>query len=225
MDMYGQIDKSVPQKTVLVLFELAIIFLSYWILFMNGFNKIFPSNIDLGNNMRYVVIFSFNVIVFFRMFLTMFLLTRKIPWEEVFSIPFAFGLYFVGYALFVYRTDLKIDIIDYFAIFLFLLGSFLNTFSELQRRKWKKNPQNKGHLYMIGLFKYSMHINYFGDLLWVIAYALITRNWFSFSIPIFLFLFFAFYNIPKLDKYLAYKYKDEFVVYKQKTKSFIPFIY
>ena len=153
------------------------------------------------------------------------MLDRKMPWQEVFSIPFAFTLYYIGFALFVYRTNTKIDALDYFSIFLFLFGSFLNTFSELQRRKWKKKPENKGHLYTKGLFAYSMHINYFGDFLWVIAYALITRNWYSIFIPIFLFLFFVFFNIPKLDEYLQQKYTEEFAEYKSKVKSFIPFVF
>lgn len=78
---------------------------------------------------------------------------------------------------------------------------------------------------MQGFFKYSMHINYFGDILWVIAYAVITRNWYSVSIPIFLFSFFVFYNIPKLDKYLQEKYGNSFEVYAIRTRKFIPFIY
>ncbi len=225
MDMYGQQDKSIYQKSVLILLELVIVIISYWILFENGFNKIFPSNIVAGNRMRYIIIFSFNIIVFLRMLVTMSMLNRKMPWEEVFSIPFAFALYYIGFALLVYRTDIKIDALDYFSILLFLFGSFLNTFSELQRKKWKKKAENKGHIFTKGLFAYSMHINYFGDFLWVIAYALISRNWYSIFIPIFLFCFFVFFNIPKLDKYLSEKYKDEFSKYKTKTKSFVPFLF
>ena len=70
-----------------------------------------------------------------------------------------------------------------------------------------------------------MHINFFGDLLWVSAYAMITRNWYALIIPIFIFCFFAFANIPKLDAYLAKKYSTEFEDYSKKTKKFIPFIY
>lgn len=223
--MYSQKDRSLLQKSILVFLELIILVVSYWILFENGFNKIFPSNEIVGNNYRHIIVFSFSSIVFIRMIFTMNMLERKIPWEEVFSVPLAFGLYYIGFALFVYKTGNKIDFLDYFAILIFLFGSYLNTFSELQRKIWKKKTENKGHLYTKGLFQYSMHINYFGDFLWVIAYALITRNWFSVSIPIFLLFFFVFYNIPKLDKYLANKYGEEFNEYKRKTKNFIPFIF
>jgi steroid 5-alpha reductase family enzyme len=154
-----------------------------------------------------------------------FLLKRKIPWEESVSVPFAFALYYVGYALFVLPVEKPIDWIDFSAIILFFIGSILNTGGEILRARWKKDPASKGRLYTKGFFRYSMHINYFGDFLWVCAYAIITRNWYSISIPIFLFCFFVFYNIPKLDKYLNQKYGKSFEDYSKHTKRFIPFIY
>jgi steroid 5-alpha reductase family enzyme len=83
----------------------------------------------------------------------------------------------------------------------------------------KKNKKNKRKLYTIGLFKYSIHINYFGDVLWVSAYAIITRNYYAIAIPILLFCLFIFWNIPALDKYLANHYKGEFEEYKKKNKK------
>ena len=124
-----------------------------------------------------------------------------------------------------YESKIPLDLFDVFGIVLFISGSVINTVSELLRDSWKKNHENKGKLYTGGLFKYSMHINYFGDLLWVIGYAIITRNPYSIFIPALLFVFFAFYNIPKLDNYLEGRYKEEFEDYKRKTKKFIPLIY
>lgn len=158
-------------------------------------------------------------------FMMVYLLKRKIPWEESFSVPMAFALYYIGFSLLVFPREISIDWIDYLAIFIFIVGSVVNTMSELQRNFWKKHPENKGKLYTIGLFKYSMHINYFGDILWVSAYAIITRNYYSITIPILLFCLFVFWNIPALDKYLAERYKGQFEEYKNKTKKLIPFIY
>jgi protein-S-isoprenylcysteine O-methyltransferase Ste14 len=70
-----------------------------------------------------------------------------------------------------------------------------------------------------------MHINYFGDILWVSAYAIITRNYYAIAIPILLFCLFAFWNIPALDKYLVNRYKREFHEYEKRTKKLIPLIY
>ncbi|HSH67141.1 MAG TPA: DUF1295 domain-containing protein [Bacteroidia bacterium] len=97
--------------------------------------------------------------------------------------------------------------------------------SELQRHYWKKKPENKGKLFTSGLFRYSMHINYFGDVLWVSAYAIITLNPYAILVPAFLFSFFAFYNVPALDKYLAERYAGQFDEYKKKTKKLVPFVW
>ena len=153
------------------------------------------------------------------------LLKRAIPWEESFSVPFAFALYFVGFSLFILPTSMPVDYIDGFGVILFIFGSFLNTGGEILRNKWKKIPENKGKIYTKGFFRYSRHINYFGDLLWVSAYAIITRNWYSVSIPILLFCLFAFYNAPMLDRYLKERYGKDYDAYAAKTKMLIPFIY
>ncbi|NOZ45677.1 MAG: DUF1295 domain-containing protein [Chlorobi bacterium] len=225
MELYGTYSKSILQKTIILTLEIALIVYSYYCLFGNGF-VVFGMQPSDANINRRIIIFTFNVIVFLRILVTIFhLVKRKIPMEEAFSIPMAFALYYIGFVYFVYHSVHTIDTFDVFAVLLFLFGSYLNTGSELMRNKWKKNPENKGKLYTKGLFKYSMHINYFGDLLWVSAYAMITRNWYSIVIPVFLFCFFAFFNIPKLDKYLSEKYDTDFKDYKSKTKKFIPLIY
>lgn len=155
----------------------------------------------------------------------LFLLKRKIPLEEAFSVLLAFALYYVGFALLVLDTSIALDGWDGIGVFLFVSGSFINTTAELQRHFWKQKPENTGKLFTRGFFRYSMHINYFGDLLWVTGAAVVTRNLWAAIIPLLIFCFFAFYNIPKLDAYLADKYKEKFLAYKKKTKKFIPFIY
>lgn len=229
MELYGQQSKSIPQKIIIHLLEIAFIYFSYKILFGSTGNFI-SDKLGIQNAVegiaRRKVIFAFTIIVFLRIaFMMFFLLKRKIPWEESVSVPFAFALYYVGFALFVLPIGKQLDGIDYFGIIIFLVGSILNTGGEILRDRWKKDPAKKGKLYTKGFFKYSMHINYFGDFLWVTAYAIITRNWYSISIPIFLFCFFIFYNIPKLDKYLHQKYGKSFDDYAKRTKKFIPFIY
>jgi protein-S-isoprenylcysteine O-methyltransferase Ste14 len=84
---------------------------------------------------------------------------------------------------------------------------------------------HRGQIYSDGFFKYERHINYLGDILWIIAYSMITKNWYAALIPVFIFCFFAFYNAPKLDKYLKGKYGSDYDDYARKTKILIPFLY
>jgi steroid 5-alpha reductase family enzyme len=229
MELYGKHSKSIPQKVTIHIMEILILWLSYWILFQDGGAWV-ENTLHIHNSTgfpgRRIIIFAFSVITFFRFaFMMTVLLKRAIPWEESFSVPFAFALYFVGFALFVLPTSKPVDGIDIFAIFLFVFGSGLNTGAEILRNRWKRNPDNKGKIYTEGFFGYSRHVNYFGDILWVTAYAIITRNWYSGSIPVFLFILFAFYNAPKLDKYLKEKYGEGYDLYARKTKMLIPYIY
>lgn len=229
MDLYSKKSKSIPQKIIIIIFQLALLLLAYWILFQEG-GTILLKNLHIvdpaGTLERRVIVFVFSLIVFIRMtFMMIYLLKRKIPWEETISVPLAFALYYIGFALLVYGTKQLLDWWDMFGILLFIAGSFINTFSELQRHFWKSRKENKGKLYTQGLFKYSMHINYFGDVLWVSAYAIVTRNPYAIFIPAFLLFFFIFYNIPQIDTHLAGKYQDQFDAYRQKAKKLIPFIY
>jgi protein-S-isoprenylcysteine O-methyltransferase Ste14 len=229
MELYGKRSKSIPQKIVIHLIEILLLWLSYWILFQNGGTWI-ESKLHIHNPTeqtdRRIIIFVFNIITFIRLSYTLIvLLKRKIPWEESISVPLAFALYYIGFSLFVLPTSKSLDSLDFIAIALFIVGSVLNSGSEILRDKWKKKPENKGKIYIEGFFRYSRHINYFGDILWVIAYAIITRNWYATIIPVFLFCFFAFYNAPKLDSYLKSKYGKDYDDYASKTKMLIPFIY
>lgn len=229
MDLYGQKSKSIPQKIIIFILEIFFIRLSWWVLFQQGGNLIAHqlgiTNYRLATDRRRIL-FIFSIIVFFRIGIMMlFFLKRKIPWAESVSVPIAFALYYLGFSLLVLPVNQSIGFVDYLGIFIFIAGSFINTYSEFLRNNWKKNPANKGKLYIKGFFKYSMHINYFGDLLWVSGYAILTGNWYSVFIPIFLFCFFIFYNIPKLDQYLQSKYGGDFVKYKSHIKKLIPLIY
>ncbi len=229
MDLYGKKSKSIPQKIVIHLIEILLLWLSYWILFQSGGTWIenhLGVNNASGNIDRRIIIFAFNIIIFIRLaYVMIFLLKRRIPWEESVSVPLAFALYFIGFPLFVLPISRSVDGLDFLAVGVFIIGCVLNTRGEILRNNWKGKSENKGKLYTQGLFKYSRHINYFGDLLWVIAYALVTKNIWSATIPVFLFSCFAFYNAPKLDKYLSGKYGKDYEEYAKKTKMLIPFIY
>ena len=113
MDLYNQKSKSYPQKIVLTVLEIVIILISYWILFENGYNKIFHQvNPVTGNYTRHLILFIFNIVVFLRILVTTFyLIKRRMPWEEAFSIPFAFALYYIGFALFGYKSELKVGLV------------------------------------------------------------------------------------------------------------------
>ncbi len=74
----------------------------------------------------------------------------------------------------------QLGVMQYSGLALFAAGSFVETFSEMQRAHFKKDPHNAGKLHMGGLFALSQHINYLGYQVRV----------FCFGFFVFCFLFF-----------------------------------
>jgi protein-S-isoprenylcysteine O-methyltransferase Ste14 len=179
-----------------------------------------------GNFTRQVILISSLLLYITRLFLTTFVfLKRKMGWIEAIIIAVLMSLALFSFAHVGGGSQSAINMLDYFGIILFLTGSWINTHSEYTRHIWKKNEQNIGKLYTGGLFKYSMHINYFGDVFLFCGLVLITQSFSLFIIPLFMALNFIFFLIPTLDKYLASKYGDDFIDYSSKTKKLIPWIY
>lgn len=162
--------------------------------------------------------------------LTLFyLLVRKVEWGEVLGLSLFIVVFEVGLCLIAagvwHEGDQPFGALDAVAIALILLGSFLNTASEMQRKWWKNDPVNKGRCYTEGLFALSMHINYFGDTVLFTGWCLLTGNGWILILPLLMACSFVFYHIPGLDTYLAQRYGDAFTAYSKKTKKFVPWVY
>lgn len=221
--MYGRENKSWTQRVTIIMGECLFLIFLYWLLFMNG-NAAF--HLPEGNVQRNLILFVCCIVTFCRMsWMTVYFLRRGISWSEVGGVLFAFGVYYIGFSVLGGFHDKPLDGVDGVALVLFFAGSLINSLSEWLRDRWKKNEQNQGKLYTGGLFKYAIHINYFGDVIWVCGFAMLTRNVWSILVPILLFSMFVFQNIPVHDRYLRKKYGVAFEVYEKKTKKLIPFIY
>ena len=150
---------------------------------------------------------------------------RKIPWWEA-----AWGGSLIGVVLFFFlreglRTPQPLGLADLAGALLYFAGSYLGTASEYSRHLWKARPENQGRLYTRGLFRYSRHINYFGDLLIFLGLGVLTWQLWTVIVPIAMGLNFALMIIPAHDAYLAVRYGAEYNDYAQRTKKLIPFIY
>jgi protein-S-isoprenylcysteine O-methyltransferase Ste14 len=179
-----------------------------------------------GNFTRQVILMFCLVFYVLRLFITVFVfLKRKMAWSEMTLVSGLMCIALFAFAKVGGNTHQPIGVLDYFSIFLYLVGSWLNTYSEYTRYIWKKQEVNQGRPYTKGLFKYSMHINYFGDVVLFTGIALIALHFSMLFIPLFMALNFAFFIIPRLDEYLTDKYGDEFKEYAERTKNFIPVIY
>ncbi len=110
------------------------------------------------------------------------------------------------------------------SLVLYVAGSFLNTWSELERKLWKEKPGNRGRLYTAGLFRFSRNINYFGDVLLFAGWAVATGAWWNAWVPLSMGLSFYFHHIPDKEVYLAQKYSQDWPGYAGGTKVLIPYL-
>ena len=206
------------QKCAFALGHSAIVLICAWLVLGNGWEVLgsaFGKNWSLADLPRAQILLGCAFIYWIRHLITLFyLLERKVEWSEALGLLIFMGLFEIGLLLLgggAFRNNaVQPGLFDYVAFALYLGGSFLNSFSEIQRKWWKENPANRGHCYTKGLFGYSMHINYFGDTVLFTGWSLFTGNVWILGFPILMGLSFVFFHIPNLDSYLAERYGEEF---------------
>ena len=179
-----------------------------------------------GDFSRHLILMSCSIIYFLRLLITVSVfLKRRMTWFETIVITILMSFVLFSFAKVGGNNQQPVGIIEIIGILLYLLGSYINTRSEYTRYIWKNKERNKGRLYTDGLFRYSMHINYFGDVILFTGFAMITHSFSMLVIPLIMFLNFVFFIIPSLDRYLKKNYGEEFNDYARGTKKLIPWIY
>ncbi|WP_283424722.1 DUF1295 domain-containing protein [Shimia sagamensis] len=213
-------DRSFGPKLIFAVLHGGIVGLCLWLAFA----------LEWADPARAKLLAGCAVLYFLRHLITLFaLLKRKVDLLEALALSAFMAVFEIGFLLLgagiLRDTAVPFGGMDMLALGLIALGSYLNTGSELQRRIWKKRPESKGRCYTGGLFKYSIHINYFGDMVLFTGWALLTTSWLAFAIPLFMTVGFIFVHIPGLDAYLFQRYGAEFDAYAAKTAKLIPFVY
>ena len=219
----GKYSKSLGPKILIVVVFSVVIAVICMYMFWGGELVSYKMT---GNELRQIILFAGLTIYAIRMLVALFVfLKRRMSWGEGLLVSIVVSVVILALAYYGGNQKTTLGVIDGIGIALYVCGSLLHSCSEYQRYKWKQRAENKGHLFTGGLFKYSMHMNYFGDVLLLSGLALITRVLLMLVIPLFMALNFIVFLIPSLDAYLARKYSTEFETYASKTKRFIPFVY
>jgi len=225
--------KSTPEKFGFLLLHLTVIAACAWIALFGGWEQIgdwFGREWRLSDPVRAWVLLFCAAVYFLRHGVTLFyLLVRSVAWSEVFGLVAFMAVFEIGFLVIGgggYRTSaIAFGPFDGLGIAMFIAGSWLNTWSEIQRKLWKQDPANKGKCYTGGLFRHSMHINYFGDVVLFTGWCLLTREPWTLLLPVFMASMFAFVHIPALDAYLADRYGNAFADYARKTKKLVPYVW
>ena len=114
---------------------------------------------------------------------------------------------------------------DYLGLIIWSVGFYFESVGDLQLANFIKNPQNKGKIIRTGLWAYSRHPNYFGEVTqwWGIFVLALSSpaSYLSIIGPITIsFLILKVSGIPLLEKKLAEN--PEFENYKKEVSVFFP---
>jgi steroid 5-alpha reductase family enzyme len=122
-------------------------------------------------------------------------------------------------------SGIKIGALDVLGIAVWLFGFCFEAVADAQLARFIKNPTNKGKLMQSGLWAYSRHPNYFGEVvqwwgLWIIALS-VPNGLFAIIGPITItFLILKVSGIPLLEKKM--ESRPDFSEYKQRVSVFVP---
>lgn len=128
--------------------------------------------------------------------------------------------------LFVHTsTSIPLTLIDATGVAIWIIGFLFESVSDHQLKQFLKDPAHKGKIMDQGLWAYSRHPNYFGEVLqwWGIflCAASLPSGYLTMVGPLlitFLILFIS--GVPLLEK--KYAGRPDFEVYKKRTSVFVP---
>jgi steroid 5-alpha reductase family enzyme len=118
-----------------------------------------------------------------------------------------------------------LGMLDLLGLVIWLTGFLFETLGDWQLLAFMHNPANKGKLMTTGLWRYTRHPNYFGEVLlwwgaWLIVCA-IPNGWMTLIGPLTItFLILKVSGIPMLERH--YAGRADFEAYKRRTSVFLP---
>lgn len=134
-------------------------------------------------------------------------------------------LIFSSVILIDYKSTSSLGIFDFIGIFIWICGFLIESIADSQLRKFISNNDNKGKIMNEGLWRYTRHPNYFGEITqWfgIFIIALSVHYGYIFIIsPITIYLLLVYVSgIPLVEK--NYGSKIGWEDYKKKTHKLFP---
>ena len=120
---------------------------------------------------------------------------------------------------------LPLNILDMFGLLVWCVGFYFEVVGDYQLDAFKKNPENSGKVLQVGLWKYSRHPNYFGEVvMWWGIYLMalpVSGGFVTIIGPAAItFLILKVSGIPLLEEH--YRDNPGYQAYKEKTSVFFP---
>lgn len=124
-----------------------------------------------------------------------------------------------------------LGIVSYVGVSLWMLGIAIETLADMQKSRFRSDSANKGKFIHTGLWSWSRHPNYFGEIVLWIGIAVIAApvlrgwQWITLISPIFVTLLLTRVSgIPMLERRSDEKWggQDGYEAYKRRTSVLVP---
>ena len=135
-----------------------------------------------------------------------------------------------GLAALTSNTTIELDFLGYIGIALWVFGFTIEIIADNQKSKFKNDPNNQGRFITSGLWSWSQHPNYFGEIILWFGLALLAfpvlSGWQLVTLvsPVFVyFLLTKVSGIPILDRMAIEKWglDSEYIAYAKETSKLI----
>jgi steroid 5-alpha reductase family enzyme len=165
--MYGNHGSSVGPKVLMTILHAVAVAGVAWLLFggMDDVASWVGTEFQVAAPLRRWLLLGMSIIYFLRLLVTTFVMAkRRVSYGEALIVSVWIVVIHGTMTILGGTNAAAVGPLTWLGVALYIIGSYLNTGSEYQRLRWKQAPEHIGKLYTEGLFKYAMHINYFGDL-------------------------------------------------------------
>lgn len=134
----------------------------------------------------------------------------------------------VGYSFVhvnIYGMDVALNTIAFVGLFIWLVGYFFEVIGDWQLDRFINSKPALGEILSSGLWKYTRHPNYFGEVtmwwgVWLMI-APLPMSYFALISPLMItFLILKVSGIPMLEK--SFSDNQNFQEYKKRTSAFFP---
>ncbi len=113
---------------------------------------------------------------------------------------------------------------DYLSVLLWMIGFAFEVIGDWQLNRFLANPDNKGKILTTGIWRYTRHPNYFGEIImWFSLYLLaipVPYGIYTIISPLLITCILLFISLPATEK--LFEGNEEYQEYKSKTSKLIP---
>jgi steroid 5-alpha reductase family enzyme len=147
---------------------------------------------------------------------------------QIYMLQGIFLLIIAYPVLLVNHSDKEgLELPDILGFIVWLIGFVFEAVGDFQLSQFKKKAENKGKIIRQGLWKYTRHPNYFGEVtIWWGTFLIglsVENGWTAIVSPLMItFLLLRVSGIPMLEK--KYKGNKEFEDYAKRTSAFFPWL-